>query len=408
MRKKIVVSLIFLVMVLGLLPRVTLALGNDTPVTSWGFDEGPGSSWVSDSVGGLRGSFHGGVGWSPAPVLSGPGNSSELLLDLGAGVNGSAWALDFDGRSGYVEVTDMPVLDSAIFSIAFWASPDKSGDWDNVMGKQLYQDGEQSGWMLCWDSSSPRMLRLIIFDEAHAESSSVGVPLALGEWAHVVYIVGNGSISAYKNEVFLGQTGLRGYQPVAEPYRIGRAYGDGHYYDGLIDDVRIYGEVLDEAHVRGLYQSYYSGDRRFTVVEASDVSAALGDKVLLLARLVDQRGRAAVGASVSFHMGNITLGTVTTDSRGLAQVSLNASTAGTFPLLVETPGTIHLDGAGQETKLVVASPGSVTPQIILYGVCTMCVSSSLVLARRWRSRRVAEENWRRFKAQVDKMYEDLM
>jgi hypothetical protein len=408
MGKKIIVSLILLLTILGLLPRVALALVNNSHVTSWGFDEGPGSSWISDSMGVLNGSIHGGIGWSPAPVLSGPGNSSKRLLDLGTGVNGSAWALDFDGKSGYVEVTNMTALDSAYFSIAFWTSPDSSGDWDNVMGKQLYQDGNQSGWIICWDSSSPRMLRFIVFDESHAESSSVGVPLSIGEWAHVVYTVGYGSIGAYKDGAFLGQTGLRGYQPVAEPFRIGKAYGDGHYYDGLIDDVRIYGEVLHQPEVRRLYQSYYTNDRRFTLVKTSDVSAALGDKVHLYARLVDQKGRAAVGARVSFHMGNITLGTVTTDSRGLAQVSLNASSAGTFPLLVETPGTINLDGAGQETKLVVASVDTVSHGIMAYGLWAMCLSCSLVLGMRWRARHVAGDSWRRFKAQVDEIYEDLM
>jgi hypothetical protein len=107
-------------------------------------------------------------------------------------------------------------------------------------------------------------------------------------------------------------------------------------------------------------------------------------------------------------MGDITLGTVTTDSRGLAQVSLNASSAGTFPLLVETPGTINLDGAGQETKLVVASVDTVAHRMMAYGLWAMCLSCSLVLGMRWRTRRVAEDGWRRFKAQVDEIYEDLM
>ena len=223
--------------------------------------------------------------------------------------------------------------------------------------------------MICWDSATPRVLRLMIFDEAHAESSSLGVPLSIArEWAHVVYTVGYGPISAYKNGTFLGQTGLRGYRPLAEPFRIGKAYGDGHYYDDLLDDVRIYDEAIHQPEVRRLYESYYSNDRHITVVETSDVSAAPGNKVLLYARLVDQKGRVAVGARVIFHMGNTTLGTVTTDSRGLAQVMLNASTVGTFPLLVETPGTIHLDGAGQTIKLVVASGSSVANQIMAYGL----------------------------------------
>ena len=408
MSKRTVVTLILLVMLLGLLPSVAPASGDDSPVTSWRFDEGPGNTWVSDTMSGLNGSIHGGVAWSPAPVFTEPSNSSKRLLDLGAGINGSAWALDFDGKSGYVEVTDMPVLDSTCFSVAFWASPDSSGDWDNVMGKQLYQDGNQSGWMICWDSSTPRMLRLLVFDEAHAESSSVGVPMTIGEWAHIVFTVGDGSIGTYKNGLFLGESVPNGYQPVSDPFRIGKAYGNGHYYDGLLDDVRIYGEVLDRLEVRRLYVSYCSGDHRFTVVETSDVSAAMGNNVTLSARLVDQKGRAAVGARVIFHMGNITLGTVITDSRGLAQLSLNASTAGTFPLLVETPGTIHLDGAGQAIKLVVASATSFTQQIIVYGLCATGLSSSLVLGQKWWRRRVAEKNWRRFKTQVDDMYQDLI
>jgi hypothetical protein len=172
--------------------------------------------------------------------------------------------------------------------------------------------------------------------------------------------------------------------------------------------LRIFDEALNQAEVRRLYQSYYTNDRPITIVETSDVSAALGDKVLIYARLVDQKGRAAVGARVSFHMGNTTLGTVTTDSRGLTQVSLNATTAGTFPLLVETPGTIRFDGAGQATKLVVASVDNVANQIVAYGLWGMCLSCSLVLTVRWRASRLAKDSWRRFKIQVDEMYEDLM
>jgi hypothetical protein len=75
---------------------------------------------------------------------------------------------------------------------------------------------------------------------------------------------------------------------------------------------------------------------------------------------------------------------------------------------VETPGTIHLDGAGQVTKLVVASAISFTQQIIVYGLCATGLSSSLVLGLKWWRRRVAEKNWRRFKTQVDEMYHDLI
>ncbi|MCJ7609534.1 hypothetical protein MUP00_07715, partial [Candidatus Bathyarchaeota archaeon] len=62
----------------------------------------------------------------------------------------------------------------------------------------------------------------------------------------------------------------------------------------------------------------------------------------------------------------------------------------------------------QAIKLVVASTTSFTQQIIVYGLCATGLSSSLVLGQKWWRRRVAEKNWRRFKTQVDDMYQDLI
>jgi hypothetical protein len=174
MRKTILFAAV-IVMTVTLSTRV-FAAPDAEPAAYWSFDDGVGSSTASEFISGLRGTLSGGVSWSAAVVLL--ANRSVPVWDLSGGTE-SAWAIDFDGKSGFVEVPDADVLRSSSFSIAFWAAPDSSGDWDNLMGKQVYQDGKQSGWMICWDSSSPRRLTLFIFDQNHMASSSAGVPMSV-------------------------------------------------------------------------------------------------------------------------------------------------------------------------------------------------------------------------------------
>jgi hypothetical protein len=305
-------------------------------------------------------------------------NGSVPVWDLGRGRNASAWALDFDGKSGYVEVPDAAVLRSGSFSIAFWASPDSSGDWDNVMGKQIYKDGQQSGWMICWDSSSPRILRLIIFDEAHAESSSVGVPMVMGEWAHIVFTVGDGSIGAYKNGVLLGRTMLRGYQPVSEPFRIGKASGSGHYYDGLLDDLRFHNSSISDSDVELLYTGYGYSDTGFTqistMLEAVEASVTPGVENWLGARLMDQRGRMLVGAPLSFTVDGAVIGTGTTDSHGFVWIRYVPVDSNPRTLTVAYNGTEGFAAASDTIQLGAATH---TAPLLQYTIIVAIVAATL-------------------------------
>jgi hypothetical protein len=361
------------------------------PAAYWRLDDGLGSSTASDSVGGHRGTLNGGVSWSPAVVLL--VNGSVPVWDLGRGRTDSAWALDFDGKSGYVWVPDAAVLRSGSFSVAFWAAPDSSGDWDNVMGKQIYQNGEQSGWMICWDDSTPRTLGLVIFDQSHMGSPSVRVPMTLGEWAHIVFTVGDGSIGAYKNGVFLGRSELRGYQPVSEPFRMGKAFGDEHYYDGLLDDVRFYNSPLSDSDVKLLYTGYdYSNPSSHeisTVVEAVKVSLTPGAENWLGAKLMDQTGRMLVGVHLSFTVDGNTLGTGLTGPRGFIWIPYYPAGSSTHTLKVSFNGAEGFAAASDTVQLAAAGQAPPLQQYTIIGGAIAAVAlgivTVLVLSRRRRA-----------------------
>ena len=388
MKKLSPASLVLTVLlILGTLLSPATAIGGN-PVASWNMDDGSGSL-TTDSVGGHKGTLYG-ASWTPAAVVI---NSSGNLLDLGSDNIGLSWALDFNGKDSYVEIPDALALRSANLSIAFWVSPDASSDWVNVMGKQHYVTGELAGWVISWDAGSPRRMLLHGYTQSHSESFSVGVPVTLGEWAHLVFTVGGGRITAYKNGRPVGVTTSESFLPTTEPFRIGKAYGSSHYFDGLIDNVLFYNTSLTEKEVQSLYESYASAAQRFTVVELGQVSTILDRETAITARLVDQRGSVLAGANVSFHLNGQALGTVTTDSRGLARILYRPLDLGTYSLTAEFAGIGSYNGCAQTVQLVVAQDQT---QYALFGVMGAALAlGAVVVGRRRRRRRWSEEDLER-------------
>jgi hypothetical protein len=329
-------------------------------------DDGSGSQ-ITDPVGGYNGTLHK-ASWTPSAVVI---NSSGRLLDLSSSRAKPSWALDFD-KDSYVEVPDAPALNPKNFSLAFWLAPDTSSDWANVIGKQHYATGESTGWTISWDAGSPRSIVLHGFTSFNSESSSVEVPVALGEWTHLVFTVGESKIAAYKNGRLIGQTPSEDFLPTTEPFRIGGGYGNSHYFDGLIDNVLFYNTSLTQSEVQDLYRSYITTPQGFTVLEMNKTSLTLGQEMTIVARLVDQRGNALVGANVSFQISGKSLGTATTDSRGFARVPYNAKELGTFSLTAEFAGIGAYGGSAQTVQLVVTQGQS---QYALFGV----IGAALVL-----------------------------
>jgi hypothetical protein len=74
------------------------------------------------------------------------------------------------------------------------------------------------------------------------------------EWTHVAMSVGNGKIIFYVNGIECGRSSYTGDLATnTKPVTIGLRYDTSNtYFNGLIDDVRVYNTVLSDAEIKGI------------------------------------------------------------------------------------------------------------------------------------------------------------
>jgi glucose/arabinose dehydrogenase len=212
-------------------------------VAAYGFEEGAGRS-VGDASGrGNRGTISG-AAWTAA------------------GKHGKA--LSFDGVNDWVTAADSASLDlRRAMTLSAWVKPDvPSRPWQTLIAKEsagflsyaLYASGEvprSNGW---WGDSAlyaPRGRTL----RAHA-------------WTHVALTSAGGTMRLYLNGRRVRSKRIRGIlRPSAGALRIaGNAVWRGRFFDGVLDDVRIYNRALTAAKVRA--------DRRTPVVRPAHHAGA--------------------------------------------------------------------------------------------------------------------------------------
>ena len=208
------------------------------------------------TVGGLIAaySFNEGSGLSAADQ-SGSGNDGTL--------SGASWmaagkfggALSFDGVDDWVTVADSASLDlTATLTIEAWVNPAAtSGNWRTVVMKErvgglAYSLYAHDGAPLAGGTNRPAgYVRLGANDQAVRGTAT----LPLNTWTHLAVTYGGGSIRFFVNGVQVASRALSGSAAVtAEPLRIGGNAPWGEFFNGAIDEVRIYNRVLSQAEIQ--------------------------------------------------------------------------------------------------------------------------------------------------------------
>jgi len=192
------------------------------------FDEGAGTEVADTSGKGLDGALVGEPVWVPGRIGT---------------------ALQFDGVDDYVEIPhdDALNVDSEV-TLALWINPER-----------YVSEGE--GWGGIMAKGSPRLYSLFTTaaGEIHFSTADVGTVSAetfpLNEWSHVAAMVVDGGHAYYINGAPAGTAGsginLAGVTNTA-PVTIGNINETNRFYQGMIDEVYIYGRALTDAEVMDL------------------------------------------------------------------------------------------------------------------------------------------------------------
>jgi glucose/arabinose dehydrogenase/PKD repeat protein len=182
--------------------------------------------------------------------------AADLTANNNAGaVSGAAWVdgkvgkgLSFDGVNDIVTVTDSSSLDlTTAMTIEMWVNPRTLSGWRTLILKER-PSNIAYGMYANTGTNRPNGE---VFTSAGWSESQGAAQLALNQWTHVAVTYDGAALRYFVNGVQAGTRAVTGAILVsANPLRIGGNLVWGEYYDGIIDELRIYNRALTAAEIQ--------------------------------------------------------------------------------------------------------------------------------------------------------------
>ena len=175
-------------------------------------------------------------------------------------------ALSFDGEDDYVSVDDDPTLDiTSKLTIEAWIVADVISTYKSIVVKgDAYTEGKINYGLQIQAEGSLGTLRFFVYDGGYKYVDSTSQVPADGQWHHIAVTVDTTTdeVKFYIDGALAGTPAFTANLPVStSTLEIGRhrhaTEGAYQYFDGKIDEVRIYDRALSEGtiinHAAGNY-----------------------------------------------------------------------------------------------------------------------------------------------------------
>jgi hypothetical protein len=200
------------------------------------------------------------------------GISGEVLDSAGSN-NGTAYgganttaggferAGSFDGISDYISVPNAPAINpTEEITVALWAKSDTS-NW-NASGALA---SKRNAYML-YPVSGSKEIRFYIYTTLQWYYTSFAPSIDITQWHHYVGTYDGEEIKLYIDGVQAGSATLRtgGINADPGPLYIGRDDGQSSYFDGLIDEVAVYGKALSDLGISSLYNNGIPSNSKYS------------------------------------------------------------------------------------------------------------------------------------------------
>jgi len=213
-------------------------------VAHWEFEEGQGDI-AYDSVGSNDGTIYG-AQWTAGQI--------------------GDYALDFDGNNDYVEtVGNIPNLPMGDHTITLWAKIDNTSSSSVIIWA-----GDATKWWCLSYASSASLYYAHWDDDVIQTVVNSNEPPSVGEWTHIVMKRDGNEYSLFIDGFKQSDTEFvnNNFQGLGN---ILIGHGGSYYFNGTIDDVRIYDRALSGEEIRQLYLDGLDAD--FAAIQIGDAIA---------------------------------------------------------------------------------------------------------------------------------------
>lgn len=240
--------------------QIMLDVAQGAPIALYKFDE-CASTTVYNTAPNATGSgtlFNGtivpGGGANTSAGNCNSGTSSEMWNDGTVGKRNAS--LGFDGTDDYINIDDTPEWDVSTISVSAWVKPSSVSAFRVIASRDSGTTGDRY-WALQINDSGKLYGYVCMSDDSCADTSGSRPPtMSAGNWYHVAMTYDGYTIRLYLNGVLVDILTSSAVMEVgSEPIAIGRKSNSTLYFDGLIDDVRIYNYALKTSQVGIVYNN---------------------------------------------------------------------------------------------------------------------------------------------------------
>jgi len=290
-------------------------------VAYWKFDEGTGTTAADSSGNGNTGTLANGPVWT-------------------SGIAGNA--LYFDGIDDSVTILDSNTLNpSSSFTVSAWVNPATTfTDFRSILVKnyRYYLYSSVAGY--CGDG-----IPLGGFSEVTNNTVCQPAPLAANTWTHLSLTYDSSTLMLYRNGVAVATAAASETpSPTTGNLQIG-ASQYGEYFQGLIDEVRIYNRALTNIEIQTIYQqAAVTLPFDYAISNSGDRSVNAGSSVTdtISATLVSGASQTvsySVSGLPSGATGTFSSASCTPACSTVLTISTSGSTpAGNFPITITATG----------------------------------------------------------------------
>jgi RHS repeat-associated protein len=291
-----------------------------TPIGNWKFDEGSGTTAIDTGSEAHNGTINGAAAWINGRYFDSNTQPSD-------------YALQFNGTNTYVGVTD--AFDPTAYTVAAWVKP-------TTVNRNIFVRTDANGPTASFShniyvNSIGQFCANTYDGVSKTVCGTTVVNTAAPRWYHVATTASNsGQLKLYVNGIQEGTPGNIG--PLlwigGDRYYIGSNRNGLGYFQGAMDDVRLYNSELSPADILALY----AADQSIIDVPAVPVIADNVNAATIQLTLKDGAGNIlpnhALAPSVSGTGNTITPATAQTDINGAVAFTVKSTKAETKTITV--------------------------------------------------------------------------